>query len=100
MNTAAGLDHRSANSCCRMRSRHGRQKLTHSVYQSVVLSSRTAGSRRDHVGNRDRPAGFGGRFQTGAVTDYLLRPIGAVESELTDRATAPRQADEGAPPAW
>ncbi|WP_063065686.1 tRNA (N6-threonylcarbamoyladenosine(37)-N6)-methyltransferase TrmO [Nocardia violaceofusca] len=34
------------------------------------------------------------------MTDYLLRPIGSVESELTDRATAPRQPDEGAPPAW
>ncbi|MCC3316829.1 tRNA (N6-threonylcarbamoyladenosine(37)-N6)-methyltransferase TrmO [Nocardia africana] len=34
------------------------------------------------------------------MTDYLLRPIGTVESELTDRATAPRQPDEGAPPAW
>ncbi|MFF0452765.1 tRNA (N6-threonylcarbamoyladenosine(37)-N6)-methyltransferase TrmO [Nocardia africana] len=34
------------------------------------------------------------------MTDYLLRPIGTVESELTDLATAPRQPDEGAPPAW
>ncbi|HUW02576.1 MAG TPA: tRNA (N6-threonylcarbamoyladenosine(37)-N6)-methyltransferase TrmO [Acidimicrobiales bacterium] len=29
-----------------------------------------------------------------------LRPIGTVESELTDRADAPKQADEDAPPAW
>lgn len=29
-----------------------------------------------------------------------LRPIGRVESELTDPAQAPRQADEGAPEAW
>ncbi len=29
-----------------------------------------------------------------------LRPIGRVESRLTDPAEAPRQADEGAPEAW
>ena len=29
-----------------------------------------------------------------------LRPIGRVESPLTDRASAPRQGDEGAPDAW
>jgi tRNA (Thr-GGU) A37 N-methylase len=31
---------------------------------------------------------------------YTLRPIGHVESPLTDRAAAPRQPDEGAPDAW
>ena len=31
---------------------------------------------------------------------YNLRPIGRVESTLTDTALAPRQADEGAPEAW
>lgn len=31
---------------------------------------------------------------------YALRPIGWVESPLTDRAAAPRQGDEGAPRAW
>ncbi len=30
---------------------------------------------------------------------YLLRPVGRVESSLTDRDDAPKQADEGAPPA-
>jgi tRNA-Thr(GGU) m(6)t(6)A37 methyltransferase TsaA len=30
---------------------------------------------------------------------YLLRPVGWVESSLTDRAAAPKQGDEGAPPA-
>jgi tRNA-Thr(GGU) m(6)t(6)A37 methyltransferase TsaA len=30
----------------------------------------------------------------------VLTPIGHVESPLTDRATAPRQGDEGAPDAW
>ncbi len=34
------------------------------------------------------------------MNDYLLRPIGYVESELTELDTAPRQPDEGAPPAW
>jgi tRNA-Thr(GGU) m(6)t(6)A37 methyltransferase TsaA len=29
-----------------------------------------------------------------------LRAIGVVESPLTDRSTAPRQGDEGAPDAW
>ena len=29
-----------------------------------------------------------------------LTPIGTVESPLTDRASAPRQGDEGAPDAW
>ena len=32
-------------------------------------------------------------------TTYTLRPVGWVESPLTDRADAPKQADEGAPPA-
>ncbi len=33
-------------------------------------------------------------------SQYVLRPIGRVESTLTDRATAPKQGDEGAPDAW
>ncbi|MEU8389985.1 tRNA (N6-threonylcarbamoyladenosine(37)-N6)-methyltransferase TrmO [Micromonospora sp. NPDC048842] len=37
-----------------------------------------------------------------AVSDdaYLLRPVGRVASSLTEAASAPRQGDEGAPPAW
>jgi tRNA-Thr(GGU) m(6)t(6)A37 methyltransferase TsaA len=31
---------------------------------------------------------------------YQVRPIGWVESPLVDRASAPRQGDEGAPEAW
>jgi tRNA-Thr(GGU) m(6)t(6)A37 methyltransferase TsaA len=31
---------------------------------------------------------------------YELRPIGRVESPLTDLADAPKQGDEGAPDAW
>jgi tRNA-Thr(GGU) m(6)t(6)A37 methyltransferase TsaA len=31
---------------------------------------------------------------------FTLRPIGRVESQLTDRATAPKQGSEGAPDAW
>jgi tRNA-Thr(GGU) m(6)t(6)A37 methyltransferase TsaA len=31
---------------------------------------------------------------------FDIRPVGTVESPLLDRADAPRQADEGAPPAW
>ena len=33
------------------------------------------------------------------MTPIELHPIGVVESSLTDRADAPKQADEGAPPA-
>jgi tRNA-Thr(GGU) m(6)t(6)A37 methyltransferase TsaA len=31
---------------------------------------------------------------------YELRPIGHVESPLTERAAAPKQGDEGSPDAW
>ena len=31
---------------------------------------------------------------------YELKPIGRVESPLTDAASAPKQGDEGAPDAW
>jgi len=31
---------------------------------------------------------------------YEVMPVGWVESALVDRAQAPRQGDEGAPPAW
>jgi tRNA-Thr(GGU) m(6)t(6)A37 methyltransferase TsaA len=31
---------------------------------------------------------------------YVVHPIGHVESVLTDRDTAPKQGDEGAPDAW
>jgi tRNA-Thr(GGU) m(6)t(6)A37 methyltransferase TsaA len=32
--------------------------------------------------------------------DFTLKPIGAVESPLTDSASAPKQGFEGAPDAW
>ena len=32
--------------------------------------------------------------------DFMLRQIGVVRSSLTDRRTAPRQGNEGAPDAW
>lgn len=34
------------------------------------------------------------------MNEYALRPIGRVESALTDQASAPKQPDEGAPEAW
>ena len=34
------------------------------------------------------------------MTELSVRPVGHVESTLTDRSTAPRQPDEGAPDAW
>ncbi len=33
-------------------------------------------------------------------SEYVVRPIGRVESPLVDRAMAPRQGDEGSPDAW
>jgi tRNA-Thr(GGU) m(6)t(6)A37 methyltransferase TsaA len=33
-------------------------------------------------------------------TQYVIRPVGRVESPLADPADAPRQGDEGAPDAW
>lgn len=33
-------------------------------------------------------------------TRYLIEPIGFVRSEITLREDAPKQGDEGAPPAW
>jgi tRNA-Thr(GGU) m(6)t(6)A37 methyltransferase TsaA len=35
----------------------------------------------------------------GRVQTYELRPIGSVRSPLTERGAAPKQGDEGAPPA-
>jgi len=37
---------------------------------------------------------------TGPPPAMTLTPVGWVESPLTERAQAPRQGDEGAPPAW
>lgn len=34
------------------------------------------------------------------MNDYTLRPIGVVESRLTEPDSAPRQGDEGAPECW
>lgn len=34
------------------------------------------------------------------MSGFELKPIGRVESSLTDLQSAPRQADEGAPEAW
>ena len=35
-----------------------------------------------------------------SITSFEVKVIGRVESSLTDLESAPRQADEGAPPAW
>ena len=35
-----------------------------------------------------------------SVPSYDVRPIGRVESSLRDRASAPKQGDEGSPRAW
>ena len=44
----------------------------------------------------DRPARTPGLH----ASRYEVTPVGWVESPLVDRAQAPRQGDEGAPPAW
>jgi tRNA-Thr(GGU) m(6)t(6)A37 methyltransferase TsaA len=36
----------------------------------------------------------------GGVSGYEIRPVGYVESTITDRASAPKQGFEGAPDAW
>ena len=38
--------------------------------------------------------------QQNAPSSFTLRAVGQVRSALTELAAAPRQADEGAPPAW
>jgi tRNA-Thr(GGU) m(6)t(6)A37 methyltransferase TsaA len=38
--------------------------------------------------------------QLGSERQYVVRPIGWVESSLVDREAAPHQGDEGAPDAW
>ena len=40
------------------------------------------------------------RLATPATGSYAIRPIGRVESPITDRETAPKQGFEGAPDAW
>jgi tRNA-Thr(GGU) m(6)t(6)A37 methyltransferase TsaA len=35
-----------------------------------------------------------------AEDGYVVRPVGRVESTLTDRVSAPKQGDEGAPDCW
>jgi tRNA-Thr(GGU) m(6)t(6)A37 methyltransferase TsaA len=34
------------------------------------------------------------------MTEITIKPVGRVESSLKERATAPKQGDEGAPAAW
>ena len=53
---------------------------------------------REHVPApaRGRPRLYG----RGMSHAYVLRPVGRVESPLTDPAAAPKMGDEGAPAAW
>src|SRR5262245_48186325 len=48
---------------------------------------------------RGRSVSDARRPTVGDQAGYTLRPIGVVRSELVDRASAPRQGDEGAPDA-
>lgn len=45
-------------------------------------------------------AGPGGRDRPPEPQPYEVTPVGWVESPLVERAQAPRQGDQGAPPAW
>jgi tRNA-Thr(GGU) m(6)t(6)A37 methyltransferase TsaA len=42
----------------------------------------------------------GRQEETVGDMEFTVRPVGWVESELTERASAPKQGDEGAPDAW
>jgi tRNA-Thr(GGU) m(6)t(6)A37 methyltransferase TsaA len=66
-----------------------------------------AGTRTDKTGRVSvvyeitREAYICGPLESAGSTDPIsLKPIGRVESPLTDRASAPKQGDEGAPEAW
>jgi len=66
-----------------------------------------AGTRTDKTGRVSvvyeikREAYVSGPLESGASpVPISLEPIGRVESPLTDRASAPKQGDEGAPEAW
>jgi hypothetical protein len=61
--------------------------------KGLALSGVVVGERRPRAGTRLL---LGYSF---VMTTIALRPIGKVESRLTDLADAPRQADEGAPDA-
>ena len=56
-----------------------------------------AGPARTEGGAEARSPAVG---PAGDRAGFLVRPIGLVESPLRDRADAPKQPDEGAPPAW
>jgi tRNA (Thr-GGU) A37 N-methylase len=47
-----------------------------------------------------RPSASGPSHAHPARRAYEVKPIGQVESPLTDPAQAPSQGGEGAPPAW
>src|SRR5919202_1039690 len=49
-------------------------------------------------GSPSNPLTYQGHRMT--ATTYTLPPIGRIRSDLTTRAAAPRQGDEGAPAAW
>ena len=44
--------------------------------------------------------GRGRRYAPAVSPEYVVRPIGRVESSLVDRDHAPKQGYEGSPPAW
>jgi hypothetical protein len=63
------------------------------------MNQDTAGSRAapdDATAGTSPPAGRAGK----AAQRYEVRPDTWVESPLKHRAQAPRQGNEGAPPAW
>ena len=81
-------------------------------YRLMVFPTVLGAGKRLFAGDGDASAAAADRRQAGGrVADPRLRaregravieltPIGRVESELTDRASAPKQGLEGAPDAW
>src|SRR5439155_3109429 len=56
--------------------------------------------RRLGVGPQRPQDAAGDRQGVPRMNEYVVRPIGVVESPLVDRAAAPKQGDEGSPEAW
>jgi tRNA-Thr(GGU) m(6)t(6)A37 methyltransferase TsaA len=68
--------------------------------QAAIDAGEVAAGCLYYAGRRVPPAAAGPHRPGAAGRRYEVTPIGWVESPLTERAQAPRQGSEGAPPAW
>src|SRR5689334_3550459 len=80
-----------------MRSDTGRRPMCRQPARCVQARASVPGLMEAGSEHRSEP---GAPAATPSGDAVVLRPIGHVESPLTDRAAAPRQGDEGAPDAW